>query len=652
MPSAHLIPRYTCSARNAFNPSAALAAAFTPGPPCRSTSSSTWRPPEVEDQNRSESERPLQKSAVFRKIDRLNGMINKHSVGEGPRAFNLHSSEERVPHEEASMAQDGTGPRKAFRRSYQQQYHPEDHERKARAIARHEQAKDAIARNPTFARRLNALNNNDQLEVNFQGETIPPRPDPAEDRHWSSPFVINTSIEQHQGDNWKKEQHALGRMAHEVSQKKVSPHDTASIHGRSKQLDYDAMYIDLPQSPSLLPQPVPWLANEDQVAGKDATQRLDMEIESFAHWMECTPLESVARTSLIEELTQLVTVHAGTKVNVETFGSQELGIATVLSDIDVRISFREGGSDPRQLLRRMSTVEYALMQHPDYMLVSLRAAKYPIINAQHKHTGIDIQIVSAPDTNAQREAMEHYLQTIPHLRSVYMVLKTALGIRGLVDVFNGGIGSYGLFMMLAASLQRPHKDPPKSAAACLLRFLDFYSDLDMGKYAVSVSPPKLFKKHSVFTTSTKSHIDAARRRGDDIRSAQWAIGQTRIYQPYLFCLQDPANPLNDLGRKSNAIKHLQTTIRVFRNTLRKCIEECFPTVPVELPWKDGSMLLPLVGRCHEIYRDRRLRAQKQGQIAVEGARMRDAAGQSADAEARVQDIVEMGEVREVQKATA
>jgi non-canonical poly(A) RNA polymerase PAPD5/7 len=265
----------------------------------------------------------------------------------------------------------------------------------------------------------------------------------------------------------------------------------------------------------------------------------------------------------------------------------------------------------------MKAIESAFSNHPDFFLVSLRNARYPIVNAQHKPTGIDIQIVGAPDTHAQREAMAHYLHSIPQLRSVYMVLKTALGIRGLVDVFNGGIGSYGLFMMLTASLQRPHSNPPRTAAESLLRFLDFYSDLNMEKYGVSVAPPKLFKKHDVFTTATKSHIDAARRRGDNIRAAQWAIGQARVYQPYLFCLQDPADPLNDLGRKSNAIKHLQTTIRVFRNTLRKYLSDGFPYVPDPVPWLDGSLLLPLVGRCHEIYHERRSKAEMQGRVAVE-----------------------------------
>jgi hypothetical protein len=86
---------------------------------------------------------------------------------------------------------------------------------------------------------------------------------------------------------------------------------------------------------------------------------------------------------------------------------------------------------------------------------------------------------------------------------------------------------------------------------------------------------------------------------------------------------------------------LQTTLRVFRNTLRKYLADGFPYVPDPVPWLDGSLLLPLVGRCHEIYHERRSRAEMQGRIAVQ-AKERNA----VDAEQQVvRDPIEQEAVK-------
>jgi len=42
---------------------------------------------------------------------------------------------------------------------------------------------------------------------------------------------------------------------------------------------------------------------------------------------------------------------------------------------------------------------------------------------------------------------------------------------------------------------------------------------------------------------------------------RYKIGVLDAMQPYLLCLQDPADPLNDLGRKTFGIKHIFETIR-------------------------------------------------------------------------------------------
>ena len=68
-------------------------------------------------------------------------------------------------------------------------------------------------------------------------------------------------------------------------------------------------------------------------------------------------------------------------------------------------------------------------------------------------------------------------------------------------------------------------------------------------------------------------------------------------QPYLLCLQDPADPLNDLGRKTFGIKHIFETIRQLRIDLMARMAD---------PPKAGESLLEMiVGPSYVMFKGRR-----------------------------------------------
>lgn len=77
---------------------------------------------------------------------------------------------------------------------------------------------------------------------------------------------------------------------------------------------------------------------------------------------------------------------------------------------------------------------------------------------------------------------------------------------------------------------------------------------------------------------------------------------TDLTQPYLLCLQDPADPLNDLGRKGFGIKHIKETIRALELTTRKRVESN----------EAGSILAPLVGGSYALYQARRVKLEEYG----------------------------------------
>ena len=83
------------------------------------------------------------------------------------------------------------------------------------------------------------------------------------------------------------------------------------------------------------------------------------------------------------------------------------------------------------------------------------------------------------------------------------------------------------------------------------------------------------------------------------------IGQIDPAQPYLLCLQDPADATNDLGRKGFSIKHVQATFRAIEKELKKNIQDNQKT----------SLLAPLVGCSYALFKDRREKLEDYGETS-------------------------------------
>ena len=93
---------------------------------------------------------------------------------------------------------------------------------------------------------------------------------------------------------------------------------------------------------------------------------------------------------------------------------------------------------------------------------------------------------------------------------------------------------------------------------------------------------------------------------DAVLAGRERIVHTDLRRPYLLCLQDPADPTNDLGSKSFAIKHIIATFRHLHRVLQSSVEPNLSfSSPTDgkkginqapIPTSQGySLLLPLVG---------------------------------------------------------
>ena len=204
---------------------------------------------------------------------------------------------------------------------------------------------------------------------------------------------------------------------------------------------------------------------------------------------------------------------------IEIFGSERTGLATLTSDLDLRLCPPEDKVDieswkqnqaPRMAARKANVRALRKLKSffekskKGYVLCNLRNARYPLLSVHHSPSGTDIQIVCSNDTSRSREVTLQY--------STYNIARAIFQARGMLDVFHGGLGSYTLFMMVVASYKirlneekgwEPVYDDRGTGDCSLanpfqavLNFLDFWTRFDTYKHAISLEPVYCFSKHT------------------------------------------------------------------------------------------------------------------------------------------------------------
>jgi non-canonical poly(A) RNA polymerase PAPD5/7 len=388
--------------------------------------------------------------------------------------------------------------------------------------------------------------------------------------------------------------------------------------------------------------------------------RLDAEVLGFLEYIKPTPAEEAATKAVTQSIRDTVK-KLSSHQDTEVFGSQASGLVLATSDIDIRLYDPENKDQekaPRhqsrkEMVAHMLKISKRLnLNNKEYMMVRMRHARYPLISTVHKKSGLDVQIVAGNDTSNSQQIIKQYMSEYPYLYAHFAFIKSMLDIRGLTDVYRGGLGSYSLFMMIAAALKTKtlsqtegkHLGQPL-AGKRLREVLQFYAEMDTYKRALMLKPPYSVAKHNIHSDLLAAHetqlAQASVRRnmdseGDMIADyKQYLEGLHRLalidpMQPYLLCLQDPADPLNDLGRKAYGWKHIQATFK----TLRGSIDQQMANSRLE-GWK-GSIIAKAVGPCFEAYKARRAITEAYGQEILERERAKKEAEEKAAEKKAVQ----------------
>lgn len=267
-----------------------------------------------------------------------------------------------------------------------------------------------------------------------------------------------------------------------------------------------------------------------------------------------------------------------TDSSVQVMGSHSTGLAMPWSDIDLAIllpAIQEeaaahhksptGLKYQKLYLKTLRKLRTSFAKDPDFTVdEDVIHARVPIVRVIHRRTRLEVQMQIQTGLRQQQQCTLAYLAEYPTLRPLYFVLRSSLQIRRLTTTYAGGLGSYTILIMIVNALKHASgRYNRHDVAKHLLHVLKFYARSDLYVNGFSVDPLRIFHKGKVSRTSE----DCLQRATDPVLRGIGAIASPNLRQPYLLCLQDPADASNDLGRKAYAIKHIQATFGRARWTM-------------------------------------------------------------------------------------
>jgi non-canonical poly(A) RNA polymerase PAPD5/7 len=387
--------------------------------------------------------------------------------------------------------------------------------------------------------------------------------------------------------------------------------------------------------------PPPWLErgyNDRSTKQIHPLTFLHNEMVAFLHLMEPLPSEIEQRERLVERIRQAVQRSFDVGTRLEVFGSQATGLFLPTSDIDLVVMTPnpENGSaktaeteDTNAANENNYKDESAaksplhcfmeMMQQTEWLndlsyLEAVEHTRIPLVKFTMAATGISVDVsFNQPTGPPAAELMKRYLDALPPLRPLTIVLKYFLAARSLNEPYSGGVGSFMLQLMIVAFLQQRERDAVNFArpsaynlGALLLDFLELYG-LDLNYYTTGIS----VRYDGFFFPKGAA----------DRRATFWKPDRMAM-----MALENPLDPTLDVGQSSF---RYQTVQRAFAVAYRMLLS--FVTSEPHEMQHITSILATILPPTHYMTsrlvlkrRDRPLSAKRQGQpSSAEKPRKRD-----------------------------
>ena len=315
----------------------------------------------------------------------------------------------------------------------------------------------------------------------------------------------------------------------------------------------------------------PWMFRLGHAGAKtapDAKAQLQAEISAFADYFTPGPHEIRAAEAALGDIREALK-STKTSYSAELMGSRATGLASPLSDLDLNLTSAVGArldevEDRRQIVKILDRLSRQLRRSKGLSIgYFVRRARVPIIPGVHQRTGLEFQMQCTNSIYNSTQYTKTFLSEYPTLRSLFLVIKQMLTMRGLSIGPKGGLTSYPLLNMIVACLKlRCGHLSTNDVVGHLLAFLDMYSDIDFYSTGISVLPPALI-------TLAREESDTTVADSDKLSSpAETPLDQhfvnlsrpSRVDKNHKVYLVDPADPSNNLGKSTDMIKHVQATL--------------------------------------------------------------------------------------------
>lgn len=254
---------------------------------------------------------------------------------------------------------------------------------------------------------------------------------------------------------------------------------------------------------------------------------LHEEIEEFYNFVIPTRAEDAMRLLAVEHITKVVN-SLWPQAKVEVFGSYRTGLCLPTSDIDMVI-LGEWDSLPLHTLGK--ALESSGISGSDINVIA--KASVPIIKLVHTPSRVKVDI-SFNMRNGVKSAkmIKGYKKKYPVLPKLVMVLKQFLLNRNLNEVFNGGMSSYCLTLLIISYLQGPHKPGSPTASTnlgtLLLEFFELYGlNFNYENVAISVSDGGSYKPKTAPWASFLS-VEDPLQEGNDIAKGSYLMQTVKL----------------------------------------------------------------------------------------------------------------------------
>ncbi|ORX92810.1 Nucleotidyltransferase, partial [Basidiobolus meristosporus CBS 931.73] len=264
---------------------------------------------------------------------------------------------------------------------------------------------------------------------------------------------------------------------------------------------------------------------------------LHQEIQHFVEYISPSPEEHEMRFMVYKSIEQVVQ-SLWPEAKVRLFGSYDTQLYLPTSDIDVVIFLPDLVSNNKRYL-------YLLAQTLETSGVATKIrvvakARVPIIKLQEAVSRYQVDISFNVENGVQSvPIIKEMVLKSPAVRPLVLLLKQFLLLRGLNEVYNGGLGSYSILLIVVNFLQLHPKlstgqvDPEKDLGRLLVDLFFLYGK----KFN--------YMQDGICVEGEGSYFNKAEK------------GWSNSKDPGLLSIQDPQDPNNDVSKGSFEIMRVK-----------------------------------------------------------------------------------------------